>query len=606
MTHIEDYALIGDLRTAALVAADGSIDWLCLPRFDSAAVFAALLGNPSNGRWTLGPATGGRCARRCYRGDSLILDTDWVTSEGQVRVTDFMPPTGPVGRVVRIVEGVVGRVRMHTSLGLRMDYGRVVPVHRSFGSQNVAIAGPDSVWLSTSIGMAQLDNCLIADFTVVAGERLSFVLTHTRTSQVPPPADTTCSLAATAAYWNRWISRCTYTGPWADAVRRSLVILKALTHAPTGSILAAATTSLPEHIGGTRIWDYRYCWLRDASFTLQAFQATGYVEEVIAWRDWLGRTVADDPSDVQIMYGLDGARRLPERTLDWLSGYRSSAPVRVGNAAARQVQNDVWGEALDALCGVHTADAPHRDTDKKIRNVLLEHLEDGWQEPDNGIWEVRGPRRHFVHSKAMAWVGVDRAVRALEHEKAAPETLQRLRNLRRTMHDEICHRGFSAALRSFTQCYGSSRLDASVLLLPRYGFLPWTDSRMVSTVDAIQANLTRDGLIMRYAVGARQPNCDGIQGNEGVFLACSFWLTDALHGIGRTDEAEALFDRLLSLRNDVGLLSEEYDVATGHHLGNTPQAFSHAGLVTTALHLSRQRRDKVASSSVASLDSAAS
>ena len=606
MTHIEDYALIGDLRTAALVATDGSIDWLCLPRFDSAAVFAALLGDPGNGRWTMGPTAGGRCTRRGYRGDSLILDTDWVTSEGHVRVTDFMPPTGPEGQVVRIVEGVAGMVRMHTSLALRMDYGRVVPALHSFGGQNLATAGHDAVWLSTSIGMAQVDGCLTADFTVVAGERLSFVLTHTRTSQVPPPADSACSLAATAAFWDRWISRCTYTGPWADAVRRSLVILKALTHAPTGGILAAATTSLPENIGGTRNWDYRYCWLRDASFTLQAFQATGYVEEVTAWSDWLARTVADDSSDVQIMYSLDSTRRLPERTLDWLSGYQASAPVRIGNAAARQVQNDVWGEVLDALCGAHVAGTPPRDTDKKIHHILLEHLEDSWREPDNGIWEVRGPRRHFVHSKAMAWVGVDRAIRALEHEKAAPEALQRLRNLRRTMHDEICHRGFNAVLRSFTQCYGSSRLDASILLLPRYGFLPWTDPRMVSTVDAVQAHLTRDGLVLRYDVGARQPNCDGIQGNEGAFLACSFWLADALHGIGRIDEAEALFDRLLSLRNDVGLLSEEYDVATGHHLGNTPQAFSHAGVVTTALHLSRQRPEMVASSAVASLDSAAS
>ncbi|GAA1587255.1 glycoside hydrolase family 15 protein [Kribbella sancticallisti] len=597
MKHIEDYALIGDLRTAALVAVDGSIDWLCLPHFDSAALFAALLGDPGNGRWTMGPATGGRCARRRYRGDSLILETEWVSPAGQVRVTDFMDPTGPEGQVIRIVEGLAGRVRMHTSLAMRMDYGRVHPVLRSVGGQILATAGTDAVWLSSSIDMvAELDNSLTADFSVAAGDRLSFVLTHTRTA--PRPVSPACSLTTTEAFWDRWISQCTYSGPWADAVRRSLMILKALTHTPTGGILAAATTSLPEEIGGTRNWDYRYCWLRDASFTLQAFQATGFVEEAAAFRDWLARTVADDPDDVQVMYCLDGSRRLPERTLDWLPGYRASAPVRIGNAAARQVQNDVWGELMDALCGTS------RGADTAIHDLLLGHLEDSWREPDNGIWEIRGPRRHFVHSKAMAWVGVDRAVRALEHQKTAPASLERLRHLRQAMHDEICHRGFNAALRSFTQCYGSSRLDASVLLLPRYGFLPWTDPRVVGTVDAIQTHLTHDGLVLRYAVGRRRPNCDGIQGKEGAFLACSFWLADALHGIGRTDEAEALFERLLSLRNDVGLLSEEYDAATGHHLGNTPQAFSHAGIVTTALHLSRHRSELVASS-LASPDSVA-
>ena len=585
MTPIEDYSLIGDLRTAALVAADGSIDWLCLPRFDSSAVFAALLGNPSNGHWALAPTTGGRCTRRGYRRDSLVLDTDWVTSEGHVRVTDFMPPTGPGGQVIRIVEGVIGQVRMRTSLALRMDYGRIAPAHRLIAGQHVAVAGDDVVWLSTGIDMTQLGNCLTAEFTVAAGERVSFVLTHTQRSDVPPHVDPTGSLATTSAFWDRWIGRCTYTGPWAAAVRQSLILLKALTHAPTGGILAAATTSLPEHVGGSRNWDYRYCWLRDASFTLQAFRAAGYVDEVAAWRDWLARIIADAPSDIQIMYGVDGARHLPERTLDWLSGHGASAPVRIGNAAAGQVQNDVWGEALDALC---RADAPRRSSDREIHHMLLEHLEASWQDPDNGIWEVRGPRRHFVHSKAMAWVGVDRVVRALEEEMADPEALRRLRSVRRTIHDEICHRGFNTSLRSFTQCYGSGRLDASVLLLPRYGFLPWTDPRIVGTVDAVQRHLTRDGLVLRYAVGAQRHNCDGIPGSEGAFLACSFWLADALHGIGRIDEAEALFDRLLSLRNDVGMLSEEYDVATGHHLGNTPQAFCHAGVVTTALRLSRQ------------------
>jgi GH15 family glucan-1,4-alpha-glucosidase len=589
MAHIEDYALIGDLRTAALVAVDGSIDWLCLPHFDSAAVFAALLGDAGNGRWALAPATGGRCTRRDYRGDSLILDTEWVTSEGHVRVIDFMSPTGPEGQVVRIVEGLSGRVQLHTSLTVRMDYGRVVPVLRRVDGQIAATAGQDTVWLSASVGLDLRDGSATADFAVAAGERLSFVLTHARTSQPPQRTNSKEALAETATFWEQWIGKCTYTGPWADAVRRSLVLLKALTHAPTGGIVAAATTSLPEDVGGSRNWDYRYCWLRDASFTLEALQAAGYVEEVSAWSDWLARAIATDPGDVQIMYRLDGGRSLDERTLDWLPGYRASAPVRIGNAAAEQVQNDVWGEILNVLPQTPTA----------TRCLLVERLERSWPEPDHGIWEVRGPRRHFVHSKVMAWVGVDRTVRVLEQQQSSAECLQRLRNLRKTMHDEICHRGFSKTLRSFTQSYGSHRLDASSLLLPRYGFVPWTDPRVVSTVDAIQTRLTHDGLVLRYAVGARQPNCDGIQGAEGAFLACSFWMADALHGIGRTDEAEALFDRLLSLRNDVGLLSEEYDVATAHHLGNTPQAFSHAGVVTTALRLSQQRSELATDASLA-------
>jgi GH15 family glucan-1,4-alpha-glucosidase len=581
MAHIEDYALIGDLRTAALVATDGSVDWLCLPRFDSPAVFAAVLGDDGNGRWTMGPSAGGRCTRRRYRRHSLILETDWIVSDGQVRVTDFMSPTGPEGQLVRVVEGVAGLVHMHTSLALRMDYGRIVPEHHGLGRHILATTEHQNVCLSTDVHMNRVGGCMTADFTVGAGERLTFVLTHAPEPNLPAPADPVRSLAATSAFWDQWISRCTYAGRWADSVRRSLVVLKALTHAPTGSILAAVTTSLPENIGGTRNWDFRYCWLRDAAFALQAFDATGYGEEVAAWTDWLARVVASGSSDVQIMYRLDGARHLPEQTLDWLAGYRASAPVRIGNAAAMQVQNDVWGEVLSVLCN-------RGPSDRRMRRILLRGLEDSWQEPDNGIWEVRGPRRHFVHSKAMAWVGVDRVVRALEAEDATPETLERLRKLRRAIHDDVCHRGFNTALGSFTQCYGSSRLDASLLLLPRYGFLPWNDPRMVGTIDAVQSHLTRDGLVLRYSTDARIPNCDGIPGDEGTFLACSFWLADALHGIGRTDDAEALFERLLSLRNDVGLLSEEYDVATGHHLGNTPQAFSHAGLVSTALRLSRQ------------------
>lgn len=582
---IEDYALIGDLRTGALVGTDGSIDWLSLPRFDAPAVFAALLGDAGNGHWRLAPEHRERCIRRGYRDDSLVLDTDWTTPDGAVRVTDLMSPTCPQAQVVRIVEGLVGQVRMHMSLSPRMDYGRTVPrLHKAEG-RSVAIAGNDAVWLSSDVAMTAADGTWLSDFTVSAGQRVSFTLTHAPSAQrLAPTANPEESQTATTSFWSEWVSRCTYTGPWAEAVIRSLIILKALTYAPTGGILAAATTSLPEKIGGTRNWDYRFSWLRDATFTLQAFLATGYVEEAHAWRDWLLRAVAADPNQLQIMYGIDGARHLPEQTLDWLPGYADSAPVRIGNDAAHQQQNDVWGEVLDILHAVRDGDRPAQAGEAELHHALLARLEDAWAEPDNGMWEVRGPRRHFVHSKVLAWVGIDRTVRALE-DQHTDGLLEQLRALRETIHAEILERGFSKSRRAFTQSYASGRLDASVLLLPRYGFLPWSDSRMVDTVDAIQRDLTRDGLVQRYAVDNEGTNLDGIHGDEGTFLACSFWLADALHGIGRTTEAAALFERLLSLRNDVGLLSEEYDPISKRHLGNTPQAFSHAGIVTSALHL---------------------
>jgi GH15 family glucan-1,4-alpha-glucosidase len=586
---IEDYALIGDLRTAALVGVDGSIDWLCLPRFDSPAVCAALLGDAGNGRWGLAPEGGGRCTRRNYRGDSLILDTEWTTADGAVRVTDLMSPTSPQPQVVRVVEGLVGQVRMRTCLALRMDYGKIVPRLHEVQGHAVALAGPDAVWLSGDVAVTATPGAWVGDFTVAAGQRVSFTLTQAPSTQlVAPVTDPQEAVAATATFWRQWMSRCTYSGPWADAVRRSLIILKALTYAPTGGILAAATTSLPEHLGGPRNWDYRFGWLRDAAFTVQAFLATGYGEEARAWRDWLVRAVAGDPAQMQIMYGIDGTRRLPELALDWLPGYADSAPVRIGNAAAAQQQNDVWGEVLDALHAAREADASPDPAEADLHHALLSRLEDTWADPDHGIWEVRGPRRHFVHSKLMAWVGIDRAVRSLEnHETDGPlDQLPALRALRRTIHAEICARGFNRVRRTFTQSYGSARLDAAVLLMPRYGFLPWTDPRIVATVEAIQTNLTRDGLVLRYAVDNDGTNVDGIPGDEGAFVACSFWLADALHGIGRTDEATALFDRLLSLRNDVGLLSEQYDPISRRHLGNTPQAFSHAGIITTALQLS--------------------
>lgn len=583
--QIEDYALIGDLRTAALVGRDGSVDWLCLPRFDSPAVFAALLGTARNGRWTLAPQGGGRCTRRRYRGDSLILETEWTTPDGAVRVTDFMSPTSTEPQVVRILEGLAGQVPMHTRLAPRMDYGKVVPSLHSVDGYFVGTAGPDSVWLRSDVALTATHGTLAADFVVSAGQQISFAFGHGHSTElVRPTVDAAADLAATETYWRKWISKCTYAGPWADAVKRSLIILKALTFAPTGGILAAATTSLPEQIGGSRNWDYRFCWLRDAAFTLQAFLATGYVEEASAWRDWLLQAVDGDPTQTQIMYAIDGTRHLPELTLDWLPGYAGSAPVRIGNGAATQRQNDVWGEVLDALHATHDAEHPPRPAEADLERALLTQLEQNWAEPDSGIWEVRGPQRHFVHSKLMAWVGVDRAVRVLEnHEEDS--CLNELRDLRAEIHTEICHRGFNQSRRAFTQSYGSARLDASVLLMPRYGFLPWADARMVATVDAIQRDLTRNGLVLRYAVGNEGTNIDGIHGEEATFLACSFWLVDALHGIGRTEEATELFDRLLSLRNDVGMLSEEYDPIAGRHLGNTPQALSHASLVTTALHL---------------------
>ncbi|MBC9823161.1 glycoside hydrolase family 15 protein [Terrabacter sp. MAHUQ-38] len=592
--QIEDYALIGDLRTAALVGADGSIDWLSLPRFDSPAVFANLLGDETNGSWVIAPAGRDRCTHRRYRADTLALETEWVTAEGRCRVIDLISPTACEAQVTRVVEGVVGEVPMHMTLTPRMDYGSITPVLRTTTGHAVAVAGPDMLWLHTTAPVEQVAGGWVTDFTIGAGQRVSFVLTHTSSTRTgAPEADADAALAATQTFWEDWVSRSTYTGPWAEAVTRSLITLKALTHAPGGGILAAATTSLPEQLGGLRNWDYRYSWLRDATFTVQAFLATGYLDEAQAWREWLLRTVAADPERIQVMYGIDGARRLPEQTLEWLSGYAGSTPVRIGNEAATQQQNDVWGEVLDALGATAAAggDADGVHADAALHEALLDTIERTWADPDCGLWEVRGPRRHFVHSKVMAWVGVDRVVRAIEDGRADSSAgrLERLRALRDTIRNEVVRRGYSRSRRSFTQSYGSARLDASALLLPRYGFLPWSDARMVATVEAIERDLTDDGLVRRYAVRGDGANVDGIHGEEGVFVACSFWLADALHGIGRTGEATALFERLLSLRNDVGLLSEEYDPTSGRHLGNTPQAFSHAGVVTTAVLLSDAR-----------------
>ena len=583
--RIEDYALIGDLQTAALVGRDGSMDWLCLPRFDSAACFAALLDDEQAGRWRLGPAGGGACTRRRYRGDSLVLETEWETAGGSVAVIDLMPVRGEGAEVVRIIEGRSGRVRMHSELRPRFDYGHVRPWMYEDGGDLAAIAGPDAVWLRTPVGHEQRDGTAIAEFEVGAGERAPFVLSHGPSYRPRPrPVAPDRALAETEAFWADWVGRSDYTGRWGDAVRRSLVTLKALTYAPSGGIVAAATTSLPERLGGVRNWDYRYTWLRDATFTLQALLGCGYVAEARAWRDWLLRAVAGDPADLRIMYSLDGARRLPEQELPWLAGYEGSQPVRVGNGAAGQFQLDVWGEVLVGLHLSRLAGLPSTEDAWALQRGLLDFLESNWEEPDHSLWEVRGPPRHFVHSKVMAWAGVDRAVHAVQH-LGLDGPLDRWRALRAEIHADVCARGYDAERGTFTQFYGSRGLDAALLLIPRFGFLDWGDPRVVGTVEAVQRELSEDGLLLRYRT-ATDGEVDGVPGPESTFLACSYWLVDALAGIGRRGEAEDLFERLLGLRNDVGLLSEEFDTATGRQMGNTPQAFSHVGLVNAARHLS--------------------
>ncbi|MFF8368215.1 glycoside hydrolase family 15 protein [Streptomyces lydicus] len=584
--HIEDYALIGDLQTAALVGRDGSIDWLCLPRFDSPACFAALLGGRENGHWALSPHSSEARAERSYRGDSLILDTVWETPTGRVRVTDFMPQRDRAPDVVRIIEGLDGSVEMRGVLRLRFDYGRVVPWVRAVEGSRVAIAGPDSVWLRTpSHGTTYgKDFSTRSDFTVAAGDRAAFVLTwHPSHEPRPELIDPFDALADTLEDWRTWSARCRYDGPHRAAVIRSLITLKALTYAPTGGIVAAPTTSLPEEVGGVRNWDYRYCWLRDASLTLDSLLAAGYLEEAGAWRDWLLRAVAGAPEDLQIMYGLAGERRLPEAELPWLSGYSGSTPVRIGNAAVEQRQLDVYGEVIDSFHIARTAGLPAEPHAWSIQRTMVDYLETTWRDPDEGLWEIRGPRRHFVHSKVMAWVAADRAVRALEANPKLSGDLDRWRAMRDEVHREVCERGYDAERGTFTQFYGSAELDAATLLIPRVGFLPGDDPRVVGTIDAVRRELTHDGLVRRYSSG--DVPVDGLPGGEGAFLACSFWLVDALQLSGRRQEAAQLFERLLELCNDVGLLSEEYDPAAGRQLGNFPQAFSHIGLVGTAFGL---------------------
>ncbi|WP_432096839.1 glycoside hydrolase family 15 protein [Streptomyces sp. bgisy100] len=587
--QIEDYALIGDLQTAALVGRDGSMDWLCLPRFDSAACFAALLGDEDNGQWRVAPASGGTCTDRAYRGDTLVLDTFWETGTGTVKVTDFMPQRDRAPDVVRIIEGVSGSVEMRSEIRLRFDYGNIVPWMRRTNGHRIAIAGPDSVWLRSEppVPTYGKDFATFAEFTVSAGERVAVVLTwHPSHEPQPRRIDPFAALESSVEDWEKWSARCSYDGPWRDAVMRSLITLKALTYAPSGGIVAAASTSLPEEIGGVRNWDYRFCWLRDSTLTLNALVSSGYLDEAAAWRDWLLRAVAGDPADLQIMYGLTGERRLTEFEVPWLPGYEASFPVRIGNAAVEQLQLDIYGEVLDSLFLSRERGLPQEEHSWNLQRALMDFLETQWREPDEGLWEVRGPRRHFVHSKVMAWVAADRAVRTLEQSPELGGDVDRWRAMRDTVHREVCRHGYDADRNTFTQSYGSTELDAATLLIPQVGFLPPSDPRVVGTVDAVRRELDHGGFVRRYT----PDHVDGLPGDEGAFLACSFWLADALCATGRTKEARDLFEELLSLRNDVGLLAEEWDPAARRQLGNFPQAFSHVGLVNTALALSRSDR----------------
>lgn len=581
---IADYALIGNTRTAALVGRDGSIDWLCLPRFDSGACFSALLGTPDHGRWRIAPAEPIRRVHRSYRKGTLVLETVLDTDSGSVQVTDLMPLWEARCDVVRLVRGLTGRVVMRSEIAIRFDYGSLTPWVQHVDGRTIATAGPDSLELR---GPARhhgegLTTC--ADFTVGEGQTLPFVLTYFPSHQPPPlPIDGLASCDMTLAWWRGWSSRNNYDGDYADAVERSLITLKALTYAPTGGMVAAPTASLPEHLGGNRNWDYRFCWLRDATFTLYAFLVAGYVDEARAWREWLLRAAAGRPQDLQVLYGLAGERRLTELELDWLPGYQGSAPVRIGNAAHVQRQLDVYGEVFDALHLARRAELEPSPAAWDLQRVLLDFLETAWTEPDDGIWEVRGPRRHFTHSKVMAWVAFDRAVKAVDlFKREGPKS--RWERIRDRIHADVCRRGYDTEQRSFVQEYDGKRLDASLLMLPLVGFLPAHDERILGTVAAIERRLTRHGLVLRYSP---DPEIEELDEDEGAFLPCSFWLVDNLTLVGRLVEARRLFERLIGLCNDLGLISEEADPRSGRLLGNFPQAMTHVALINSARNLSR-------------------
>ncbi|MEO8080974.1 MAG: glycoside hydrolase family 15 protein [Caldimonas sp.] len=580
---IEDYALIGDCHTAALVGRDGSIDWMCLPRFDAGACFAALLGSPAHGRWLIAPAHEAVEVTRRYRDGTLILETDFTTATGSVRVIDCMPLSNERWDVVRVVEGLSGRVDMTMELVLRFDYGSIVPwVHR-VEDVLLATAGPDTVELRTPVETRGEQMKTLADFTVAAGESVPFVLNYRPShTEIQPPIDPLQAVADTEVHWHAWSERCTYRGRWHDAVLRSLITLKALTYAPTGGIVAAPTTSLPEQRGGIRNWDYRFCWLRDATFTLNALLLAGHVDEAVAWREWLLRAVAGSPADLQILYSVTGERRLDETELSWLPGYGNAAPVRTGNAATRQFQLDVYGEVMDTLHLARAAGLPPNPRAWEIQLALMQFLVEHWSEADEGIWEIRGPRQHFTHSKVMAWVAFDRAVKSVE-SFGLEGPVQTWRACRDEVHAQVCARGLDPERQCFVQHYGSRELDASLLLIPLVGFLPADDPRVLATIAQIERELVVDGLVMRYATAS---GVDSLPPGEGAFLPCSFWLADALAVSGRRAEAEALFERLLALANDVGLLAEEIEPATGHMLGNFPQALTHMALINTARLLS--------------------
>jgi GH15 family glucan-1,4-alpha-glucosidase len=581
---IEDYALIGDCHTAALVSRSGSIDWLCWPRFDRPSVFSALLGTPDDGRWLIQPEDRAASVRRFYRPGTLVLETVFSTAEGEVALIDFMLPGEPNSTVLRIVEGRRGRVGMRMELTLRFDYGTVVPwvTRLHDGSGLRAIAGPDMVVLRTAAPIHGRDLSTVAHFAVGEGQQMSFSLQYGPGHEVPPPAlDVAAALAATEAYWTGWTATGSYDGPHADIVRRSLITLKAMTYAPSGGIVAAPTTSLPEQLGGPRNWDYRFCWLRDAALALMAFMRAGHYDEARSWRDWLHRAVAGSAAQVRIMYGLSGERRLPEWELETLAGYEGSRPVRVGNAAAHQVQLDVYGEVMEALYSARVDGLAAAQGSWALQVNLISHLETIWQQPDEGIWETRGGRQHFTFSKVMAWRAFDCAIRTAE-EFGMRAPLDRWRRTRARIHALVCERGFNRARNSFVQAFGSEHVDASLLMLPLVNFLPAGDPRMLGTVAAIEHDLLRGGFVLRYDSHRAS---DGLPPGEGVFLPCSFWLADNYALQGRLAEARALFERLLGLCNDVGLLAEEYEPVHRRLLGNFPQAFTHTALISTALLL---------------------
>ena len=580
---IEDYALIGDCHTAGLVARNGSIDWLCFPRFDSAACFAALLGGEEHGRWLITPVAEIKQVRRRYRDETLILETEFTTAEGTVTLIDCMPPRSVEPDLIRLVVGKHGQVRMRMQFVVRFDYGSIIPWVRRTSSGIRAIAGPDTVILKSPVELRNENFMTSAEFTVSAGQTEPWVMVwHPSHENAPEIPDAEKTLAGTERWWRAWSARCTYRGPWREPVVRSLITLKALTYAPTGGIVAAPTTSLPEHIGGIRNWDYRYCWVRDATFTLYALLLGGYVDEARAWREWLLRAVAGKPSNLNLMYGLSGERRLTELELPWLPGYENSSPVRIGNAACRQFQLDVYGELMDAM---HLARRGGMEPDENawhVERALTDYLESAWNEPDNGIWEMRGQRRHFTHSKVMAWVAVDRMLKSVQ-QFGLTGPVERWRQLRAAIHEEVCREGYDRNRNTFVQYYGSKELDASLLMIPLVGFLPESDPRVRGTVEAIERDLVVDGFVLRYRT---KPETDGLPPGEAAFLPCTFWLADNFALLGRQRDAVELFRSLLKLRNDVGLLAEEYDPAEKRLLGNFPQALSHIALVNSACNLS--------------------